>query len=49
MSSSGLGIDAISLYLKNQNCFFSNIHIISNEFVWDKDGFAIAIKQPIIH
>ncbi|MFH1456947.1 MAG: hypothetical protein ABIF17_02405 [Patescibacteria group bacterium] len=49
MSSSGLGVEAISLYLKSQNCFFDNIHIISNEFIWDKDGYAVKIKEPIIH
>lgn len=49
MSSSGLGVEAISLYLKNQNCFLENIYIISNEFIWDENGFAVGIKQPIIH
>jgi HAD superfamily hydrolase (TIGR01544 family) len=49
MSSAGLGIEAISFFLKNQNCLFENIKIISNEFVWDENGFAIDIKQPIIH
>lgn len=49
MSASGLGVEAIKFYLQQQNCFFSNIHIISNEFVWDKEGFATSVKQPIIH
>lgn len=49
MSAAGLGVEAISLFLKNQNCLFENIYIISNEFVWDENGNAIGIKQPIIH
>jgi len=49
MSSGGLGKEAISLYLKNQNCLFENIFIVSNEFIWDKNGFAVAVEQPIIH
>ncbi|HPI67023.1 MAG TPA: hypothetical protein PKZ16_00525 [bacterium] len=49
MSASGLGKEAISIYLQNQKCFFNNIYIISNEFIWDEDGFAVAVKQPIIH
>lgn len=49
MSAAGLGVEAISLFLKKQNCFFDNIKIISNEFVWDENDFAVGIKQPIIH
>jgi HAD superfamily hydrolase (TIGR01544 family) len=49
MSSGGLGVESISLYLENQKCLFENIKIISNEFVWDENGFALAIKEPIIH
>ncbi len=49
MSSGGLGVEAISLYLKNQDCLFKNVYVISNEFIWNEDGFAIGVKQPIIH
>jgi len=48
ISSSGLG-DAIPMLLKRENCLYSNIHIISNFYRWDKDGKAIGIKKPIIH
>lgn len=49
ISSGGLGTESIRLYLKNKNLLFSNIYIISNEFTWDKDGYLIGIKKPIIH
>jgi len=49
ISSSGLGGDAISMYLKKEGKLYENIYIISNSFEWDENGNAIAIKQPIIH
>ena len=49
MSSSGLSGDAISMYLKQEEKLYDNIHIISNSYKWDQKGNAIGIKQPIIH
>ena len=49
MSSSGLGSDAISMYLKQEGKLYDNIHIISNLYKWDKKGNAIGVKEPIIH
>ena len=49
MSSAGLGTESISLYLKRQNLLTENIHIVSNEFIWDDNGKAAAVKDPIIH
>jgi len=49
MSSSGLGRDAISMYLEREGKLNDNIYIISNSYEWDENGNAIAIKQPIIH
>ncbi|MEK6834924.1 MAG: hypothetical protein AABX61_01530 [Nanoarchaeota archaeon] len=49
MSSSGLGYDAIAMYLKRHNRLYKNIHIISNSYEWDKNENAIGIKKPIIH
>lgn len=48
LSSSGLG-DAIPLVFSKNKILYSNIHIISNQFVWDKEGRALKIKEPIIH
>lgn len=49
MSSTGLSGEAISMYLEKENRFYSNIYIIANTFEWDKNGYAIAVKEPIIH
>lgn len=49
MSNSGLGNYAIEGFLKNANCYFENIHIISNQFVWDCQGRAVGILEPIMH
>ena len=49
MSSSGLGGNAISMYLKQEEKLYDNVHIISNSYKWDEKGNAIGVKQPIIH
>ena len=48
MSSSGLG-DAISMVLLKNKLLFSNVGIITNKFIWDENGKAIKIQEPIIH
>ena len=49
ISSSGLGKEAIAMYLEKKGRFYQNIYIISNSYEWDEAGNAIAVKQPIIH
>lgn len=49
MSSSGLGKDSIRMCLEKEKRAYENIHIISNSFQWDKDGQAVAVKEPIIY
>jgi len=49
LSSSGLGRESIELYLNKRNLLFENIYIISNAFEWNKAGYAIGVKKPIIH
>lgn len=49
MSSSGLGGDAIKTYLEQEKHFYDNIHIIGNEFIWDEQGKAVGVQEPIIH
>ncbi|KPJ54705.1 hypothetical protein AMJ47_03620 [Parcubacteria bacterium DG_72] len=49
LSSSGLGKEGIELYLDKKQLLFDNIHIISNSFEWNKQGYATAVKAPIIH
>ncbi|MFA5061852.1 MAG: haloacid dehalogenase-like hydrolase [Patescibacteria group bacterium] len=49
MSSSGLGGDAIKTYLEQEKHLYNNIHIIGNEFIWDEQGKAVGVQEPIIH
>ncbi|MBW6461677.1 MAG: hypothetical protein K0B07_01360 [DPANN group archaeon] len=49
ISSNGLGGVSISLYLEKEKLVYKNIHIISNSYIWDDDGNAIGVKEPIIH
>jgi HAD superfamily hydrolase (TIGR01544 family) len=48
LSSSGIGGDTIRRTISRQDKFSENIHIISNTFIWDKDGRASGVNQPII-
>jgi len=49
MSASGLGRESVKAYLKYGNNHTNNIHIISNSFIWNKNGRAIGYNKPIIH
>jgi 5'-nucleotidase len=49
MSSSGVGREGISIFLKRSGSLFNNIGIISNEFEWAPDGKALGVRQPIIY
>lgn len=46
--SAGPG-DIIEEYLKYENKLFPNINLIANMFIWNKEGKAIGVKEPIIH
>lgn len=48
-SASGLWYEGIYYSLEKVDKLYDNIDIISNAFVWDEEGKAIAIKEPIIH
>ncbi len=49
LSSSGLGVESISMYLENEKRMYDNIYIISNSFKWDRNGYALRTNKPIIH
>ncbi|MEA2004089.1 MAG: hypothetical protein U9O53_03960 [archaeon] len=49
ISSNGLGGDSISMYLKRKNLAYGNVHVISNSYIWDENGNAVGVKEPIIH
>lgn len=48
-SAAGLGAETIALYLEKSGKLYENIHIISNAFVFDKDGLVVGVKEPIVH
>ncbi len=48
MSASGLG-EAIFMYLQKHGRLYDNVHIITNQYEWDKNGNATSVKKPIIH
>jgi len=49
LSSSGLGGDVIKMRLEAEKIFYHNIHVISNIWKWNKNGFALGVKPPVIH
>ena len=49
ISSSGLGGDSIEMFLEKEGKRYSNIDIISNNYIWDENGNARGVKKPIIH
>ena len=49
LSANGLGGDSISMLLERDGHLYDNMEIVSNKLEWDDDGFAIGIKEPIIH
>jgi len=47
-SASWLWTYAISSYLEKNNINYSNIHFVSNEFIWDENWNAVSWKEPFI-
>ena len=41
--------DMLIEYLKKENLFTENVHVISNRYKFDENGKAIMILEPIIH
>jgi len=48
-SASGLGLEAIDIFLDRLEKHNPNIHILANSLIWDETGKAIGVRQPIIH
>ena len=48
-SASGIGYEPIDLVLKRENIMSDNITIISNRFIWNKDGKAMERVLPTVH
>jgi len=49
ISSNGLGGDVIEIMLSKTGKMYDNIHLVSNKYNWDKNGYAVSIQKPIIH
>lgn len=49
LSANWLWWDSIKMYLWKYNLMKKNIFVISNEFLWDKNWYAIWYKKNIIH
>lgn len=49
MSASGLGTDAIALFLARYGLRYDNIHLVGNSFIWDEQGVAVGMHAPIVH
>lgn len=49
LSASAFWKKSINYYLKHRWLLFDNIDIISNDFIWDDNWYAIDYKRPIIH
>ena len=45
ISSSGLGGDSISMFLKKHEKLYKNLHIISNFFEWDDNGKIVSFSH----
>lgn len=46
--SAGIG-SVIKEFLNKENCFFDNIILISNNFIFDEDGNALKLENSLIH
>lgn len=49
ISASGLGVESITETLKHHHLYSANTHVISNQFIWDEQGYAIDFIKPLIH
>ena len=46
--SAGIG-SVIEEFLKEKECYFENIYLISNTFIYDENGNAFKLKNSLIH
>lgn len=49
ISSAGLGAEAIKMFIEKHGRLYENIHVVSNEFEWDNEGYMLKVKEPVIH
>ena len=49
ISSAGVGAEGIKIFLEKHGKLYPNVHIVSNEFMWDDKGYMVKVKEPVIH
>ncbi|MDI6778452.1 MAG: hypothetical protein QMD77_04675 [Patescibacteria group bacterium] len=49
MSATGLGGEAVTLFFEKEGKLLDNIHIVSNFFEWNENGYMKKARNPIIH
>lgn len=48
-SSSGLGGEAIGIFLDRLKKHLPDIHVLANSFIWDEIGKATGVNEPLMH
>ena len=48
-SGNALGRHSIEFFLEQGGYPAENVHIISNEFIWDSQGVAVDYQRPVVH
>ncbi|HNU81542.1 MAG TPA: hypothetical protein PKK65_02280 [bacterium] len=48
-SASGLGRFGLKYFLTRRGLWTDNIFLVANDFIWDEQGRAIGVCEPIIH
>lgn len=48
ISASGIG-DTIPMYLEEKKILSKNVHILTNFYKWDSEGYATGVNEPFIH
>ncbi|MDD5489465.1 MAG: hypothetical protein PHP25_02190 [Candidatus Moranbacteria bacterium] len=49
MSATGLGGETVEMFFKKEKIFLENVFVVANSFDWDKEGYIIKVRKPIIH
>jgi len=48
-SATGLGQEGIQFLLRREKLRGNNIYLVANSFIWDEEGRAVKVNEPIIH
>lgn len=48
-SASGLGASGLKYFLTRRSLWTDNIILVANDFIWNEQGVAVGVQEPIIH